>query len=334
MLGAALGLLTVMAHAAEKPTEIRFGTPIAGINGNKFGYGNNFSSAQIKGLFEKEFEKDNIKVTWYSYKNAGPGINEALANNQLDFTLLGDLPALIGRSRNVDTRLILSSGRNNVYLVVPAQSEAKTVDDLKGKKVGLFKGTIVHLQVTNILSSLGLDERDFKEINTDSALGSVQLTSGQIDGLWTTSSAAYTLVNKGIGKIIYSTRNKPEQQGQVFTLVREEFARQYPDIVQRVVNILVEESHWASESENKDNLFNLWSKSGYDAKSFAFDYEGEDLKLEQSPLINKSGFNTLDKNIELAKNLNLIKKNPNVDQWVDFSYLNNALKNLNYQNYW
>ncbi|MBK0094255.1 ABC transporter substrate-binding protein [Erwinia sp. S59] len=313
--------LSAGAKASPKPQEIRFGTPISGINGSKLGYGNNYSSAQIKQDFEKEFSKDNIKITWYSYKNAGPGINEALANNQLDFTLLGDLPAIIGKSRGVNTKIILSSGTNNVYLVVPIKSSANSIADLKEKKIGIFKGTIIHLQAVNVLKSLGLEERDFKEINTDSALGSVQLASGQLDGLWTTSSAAYTLVHKGIGKIIFSTRNQPELQGQVFTLVRESFAEQYPEIVQRVVNVLAGESQWASTPSNQDAVFQLWARSGYPADSFKFDYEGNDFMRAQSPILTEHEFSILDKNIKLARDLKLIKKDIDVKGWVDFSYL-------------
>lgn len=334
LIAITLSTLSGAVNAAEILKEIRIGTPITGINGSKFGGGNNLSSAQIKGDLEKEFSKDKIQVKWYSYKNSGPGINEALVNNQLDFTLLGDLPAIIGKSHGVNTKIILSSGRNNVYLVVPVKSTVTSVADLKDKKIGLFKGTIIQLQVVNILKTLGLEEKDFKEINTDSTLGSVQLASGQLDGLWTTSGAAYTLVKKGIARIVYSTRNKPDLQGQVFTLVRDNFAKQYPEIVQRVVNVLAGESLWASTDSNRESVYQVWSQSGYDPESFKFDYKGEDFSRGQSPILSGSEVQKLERNIGISQSLNLIKKDINVKSWIDFSYIDNYIKNIPPQDSW
>jgi sulfonate transport system substrate-binding protein len=44
-------------------------------------------------LLEKEFANDGIQVKWTFFKGAGPVINEALANGQVDFAYLGDLAA-------------------------------------------------------------------------------------------------------------------------------------------------------------------------------------------------------------------------------------------------
>ncbi|MDX1122049.1 hypothetical protein GOL29_29300 [Sinorhizobium medicae] len=52
---------------------------------------------------KKEFHTDkDIKVEWTYFRGAGPALNEAVAAKQLDFFLLGDLPAIVGRSRGLE----------------------------------------------------------------------------------------------------------------------------------------------------------------------------------------------------------------------------------------
>jgi hypothetical protein len=62
-------------------------------------------------LLEKEFANDGIQVKWTFFKGAGPVINEALANGQVDFAYLGDLAGIIGKSSGLDTRVLAATGR-------------------------------------------------------------------------------------------------------------------------------------------------------------------------------------------------------------------------------
>ncbi|MBD4988119.1 ABC transporter substrate-binding protein, partial [Xanthomonas citri pv. citri] len=77
---------------------------------------------------------------------AGPAVNEAFANNQLDFALQGDLPQIIGRANGLKTKILLASGAHApIYLAVPKDSPIRKVADLKGRKVSIFRGTNNHL---------------------------------------------------------------------------------------------------------------------------------------------------------------------------------------------
>lgn len=327
-------LFSVAAHAAENPTVIRFGSPFVGLGNKPVGYGNSYANAQIKGLFEQEFKKDNIKIEWNNYKGAGPAINEAFANNQLDISWEGDLPAFIGKAKGLKTKLLLANGHTNTYLLVPKNSSAATIGDLKDKKVALFKGTALQLQVAKVLDSVGYKERDFKTINADANTGPTVLASGQVDALWGGSFSAFSLPKKDIAKIIFSTRDKQELQSQGFVLVNEEFEQKHPELVQRIVNILVKESAWSSDENNRKALFETWSQAGFPVETFAFDNEGISLKEANSPLLDDTFLSITQKSIDKTKELNLLKNDLVLKDWTEPKYLNAALKNLNLQNYW
>ena len=242
-----------VSAAETKPTVIRFASPMVGTGNRPVGYGNYYASVQTLGLLEKEFQKDGIKVQWNNFKGAGPAINESYANGLVDITWLGDLPALIGKASRLDTKLIAVGGTNdNTYLAVPSGSSAKSIADLKGKRIGFFKGTNLHLSIINVIKKYGLSEKDFRFVNMDGAVGYAALASGDIDAIWSNQSLL-PVVDRGIAKIIYTTKKEPDlYKLSGYVLVNSKFEQKYPETVQRVVNVLVKQAAWESNPVNKD----------------------------------------------------------------------------------
>lgn len=105
LLGSAL-LPTTSLLAAEEPTVIRFGVAQVGKGGVPYSNGGIAGLADQRKAIQKELEGHDIKVEWHYFKGAGPAVNEALANQQLDFATQGDLPAVVGKAGGLDTRLI------------------------------------------------------------------------------------------------------------------------------------------------------------------------------------------------------------------------------------
>jgi sulfonate transport system substrate-binding protein len=112
-------------------------------------------------------------------------INEAFANGQVDLAYLGDLAAIIGKSNGLDTRLLSASARDiKQYLGVVPGSGIKTLQDLKGKRVAVFRGTASQLSFDSALASQGLSEKDLKVINLDFNAAGAALAAKQIDATW------------------------------------------------------------------------------------------------------------------------------------------------------
>jgi sulfonate transport system substrate-binding protein len=327
---------TVQVFAAEaKPTMIRLASPLVGSGNRPVGYGSYYATTQTLGLLEKEFQKDGIKVQWNNFKGAGPAINESYANGLVDITWLGDLPALIGKASRLDTKLIAIGGtHDNTYLAVPPSSQAKTWADLKGKRIGFFRGTSLHLALYQIIKKYGLTEKDFRFVNVDGAVGYAALASGDLDAIFSNQSL-FPVVDRGIAKIIYSSKKEPTNlQSSGYVLVSSKFEQKYPETVQRVVNVLVKQAAWESEQKNREALFKLWSKSGLSYSTFVRANEGVDLKQHSDPVIDAASISLLKQKLKAGQDLKLIRGNIDVDTWVEPKYVNNAIKSLNRQNVW
>jgi len=121
-------------------------------------------------------------VSWLSFQ-AGPPMNEAFAARQLDITVYGDTPALIGRAAGLRIRAVGvgSSGWDSAAAVVRKDSPITSVQDLKGRKVATQKGTTLHNLLVAVLQEAGLKTSDIQFVNLPiGELGGV-LINGDVD---------------------------------------------------------------------------------------------------------------------------------------------------------
>ncbi len=337
----AIGSLMLLAsflstsQAAEPVKVIHFGIASVGVGGIPVAGGTAFNTAQIKGTIDDEFKKDGIRIEWSFFKGAGPAVNEAIANKQLDFAWQGDLPAIVARAGGLKTKLILASDHlSPTYLAVPADSTAKSIEDLKDKKIAIFKGTNLQLVQIKVYKSLGLTEKDFKTINMDSATMQTALATKDIDGGWF-GPEIYPLVDKGLARIVYSTKNKsPDFARSTHVLVTDDFEQQHPEIVQRVVTAILKENAWVSDENNRDQNLKYWARSGVTYEAYKRDHDGVSFKDRLSPLLDESFIEHYKEATAAAKEFKLIRKDIDVDSWFETKYLKKGLEDLGLQNFW
>lgn len=275
------------------------------------------------------------KVQWLFFKGAGPAVNEALANQQIDFAYQGDLPSVLGRANGLKTHLLLASNvRTGVYLAVPPDSGIQSVKELKGKRVGLFRGTNLQLVADNVLKENGLSERDLRVINLDTAAAQAALASKGVDAVFLDYSL-FKLQRQGLAKIVYASRDDGVQlTRQAHLLVLDDYEHKHPEIVQKVVTAVVQAAQWSSDEANRDALFTLWAKSGVPTESWQAEYAKQPLKDRMSPLIDPFLVARYQSVADDALRLNLIRQPVSVNGWFEPKYLDQALKTLKLEGYW
>lgn len=160
-----LALVAVIGLAANAQAEtlrtIRIGVPDQSAGSQPFIEGP-VGMAFIRHQLEEVFKPQGVEVQWQFFKGAGPAVNEALANRQLDFVYLGDLAAIIGKANGLPTRLLLGSRGSESWLAVTKASGIKTLADLKGKRVAVYRGTADQLAFDRALQTAGLNERSLQ----------------------------------------------------------------------------------------------------------------------------------------------------------------------------
>lgn len=330
-------LMTFVAHfaqAADAPEVIRIGAPA--LQGDTQMIWGATGIARLQGGFEEEFAKEGIKFEFPGFKGGGPMVTQALVNKQIDFAGNGDMISIIARSSGAKTRLILPSNRlTNAYLLVKPDSPLSTIKELAGKKVAYFKGNYIQLQVIRILKTEGMTEKDIRNVSLRGASAINALISGKVDAVFCGSEGLES-VNKGLTKIAYSTLDQsPLLTAQSGVLVRDDFAKQYPDITARVVKVLVKAAHWASDPANKDQVIALWSRGGVSLAALQKEYSVRPIADRINPSFDPFLYAQYADTQNQLQELGMLRGDKvNIDEWFDPSYQQKALKDLHLEHYW
>jgi len=322
--------------ASSEPLTIRFGFASIGVDNRPFAGGSPAATAHA-GHYMEDALKDEpgIKVEWYFFKGAGPAVNEAIANGQLDFAWQGDLPSVIGRASGLKTKILLANAAHApMYLAVPAGSSITSVKDLRGKKVAIFRGTNNHLAVVKVLAANGLTERDLQVLNMDNATTTAALASKDIDAAFG-NFPLISLHEVGRAKIVYTTKgDNPAFERQSAVLVTEAFEASHPQLVAKIVKAIVAAARWSSDEANRDALMEIWAKSGTPASVFRYDFADQPLRYRNTPIIDPFLIEQYRVQAKQAKEFGLVRRDIDVKGWFEPRYLEQALQELGLEGYW
>jgi sulfonate transport system substrate-binding protein len=320
------------ALAQEKPKVIRIAYSGAGTGGRPITGGTAISTAHQQGVLEKEFAKDGIKIQWTFNPGAGPATNEQLANGLADFAHHGDLPIIIGRSTGLRTKILFSYTRfGSSYITGPIDSPAKSLEDLKGKRLAVFKGTASQLTLGRILKKHGLTERDFKTVSMDGDTLRAAIATKDVDGGFI---APFDLQARGVGKIIYDTGpgSGTDLAGSVLGVRR---------LRTQVSRDRAARGHDADQGggmelgrKEQGSPVQAVGQLRHQLLRIQEDLRRDPAQVAAVPLLDDYFVENLKKSIQQAKEFKLIRRDVDIAGWLAPQYLNAALKDLKLEGYW
>lgn len=165
---AALALLTPLAQAAEQIT-LRVGDQ---------NYYNVRASVEASGVLEGA----PYSVDWKHFQSAAP-VAEGLDAGALDLGFLGDSGFIFLAAKGAPVKLIGVSRQNpdTIALLVPKDSPAKTIEDLKGKKVAYWPGAWSQQLTLRALEKAGLPNDYVEFVKLMPIDAAAALPQGSID---------------------------------------------------------------------------------------------------------------------------------------------------------
>jgi sulfonate transport system substrate-binding protein len=227
-LGSAAGASLLpfsVARAAGKPSEIRIDwatyNPVSLV-------------LKQQGLLEKEFEKDGIGVRWVQTLGSNKAL-EFLNAGSIDFGSTAGSAALLGRINGNPIKSIYVFSRPEwTALVTRKDSPINKIEELKGKRVAVTRGTDPHIFLVRALLSVGLTEKDISEVLLQHPDGKTALIRGDVDA-WAglDPMMAQAQVEDG-ARLFY--RNKDANTYGILN-ASEDFLKAYPDLTKRVLAV-------------------------------------------------------------------------------------------------
>lgn len=188
------------------------------------------SYAREKGAFEKAFAAVGVEVKWSEFAS-GPPHFEALAAGRLDFGSVGGTPVVSGQVGGIDFKAIAvtSDGKKGNMIVVPKNSPIKELKELKGKKIGVAKGSSAYNFLYLAIDKIGLKGDDIKVIQLQPDEARPALDSGAIDA-WSIWEPYGTTAVFQSGAKILATGQDLNINAPGFLIARNGFTKKHPDL--------------------------------------------------------------------------------------------------------
>ncbi|HYM04529.1 MAG TPA: ABC transporter substrate-binding protein, partial [Stellaceae bacterium] len=143
VLALALAAIALPSSAADKPAALRI----------DWAYYNPVSLVlKDKGLVEQEFAKDGIKVEWVLSLGSNKAL-EFLNGNSIDFGSSAGAAAFLAKANGVPIKAVyIYSKPEWTALVTRKDSPVNTVEDLRGKRIAVTRGTDPHIFLLRALA--------------------------------------------------------------------------------------------------------------------------------------------------------------------------------------
>jgi sulfonate transport system substrate-binding protein len=185
-----------------------------------------------KGLLEKEFARDGIRIVWVQSAGSNKAL-EFLNAGSIDFGSTAGSAALVARINGNPIKSIYVYSRPEwTALVTAADSKIATVADLKGKRVAVTRGTDPHIFLVRALLDAGLSEKDITPVLLQHADGKTALIRGDVEA-WAGLDPMMAQAEIEDGARLFF-RNPAANTWGILN-VREQFLKDYPDVVRRVL---------------------------------------------------------------------------------------------------
>ena len=248
LISTAAVALAPAAALAEPVREIRFGYQKTAVP----------LVVKARKRLEQRFEPQGATVKWVEFA-FGPPLLEAVNAGAVDFGYTGDAPPIFAqaaRARIAYASVIPARGYGQA-IVVPADSPAKTLADLKGKKIGVAKGSSAHNLLISALESQNIAWTDISPIYLAPADAAAAFSRGAIDAwsIWDPFFAIAELKQKARPLPIDP---KATIQNSFF-LVNSDFLAKHTDAVAGINEEIAKANQWAAD--HRDEVAALWAEA-------------------------------------------------------------------------
>lgn len=133
-------------------------------------------------------------------------------------------------------------------MIVPQNSTIKSIQDLKGKRVVLNKGSNVHYLLLKVLEANHLKLEDIQVVYLPPADARAAFEKGAVDA-WVIWDPFFAAAEQQLGAKVLATGQHLVSNHQ-FYLADRKFAETHPEILKTVVNELNATTQWVQSHQN------------------------------------------------------------------------------------
>lgn len=205
----------------------------------------------------------NTRVSWIEFP-AGPQLLEALSVGGLEFGLTGDSPPVFAQAAGKDLVYVAAEPPkpDSSAILVLHDSPVRSLNDLKGRKIALQKGSSAHYLLVRAVEKAGLQWSDIQPIYLAPADARAAFERKSVDA-WAIWDPYYAAIELAIHPRVLAT-GRDLSSNNSFYLASRPFATQHAQTLQVLFDELTRADRQAQE--NRKDVINLIANfSGLDA---------------------------------------------------------------------
>lgn len=286
------------------------------------------------GIFERrlaDIGKQNgntYSVKWEDYPS-GPPITAQMLAGKVDIGSMGDYPLLVNGSKTRDqadarSELLAITGYNLRGslngIVVPLDSKAKSLADLKGETVSTSIGSAGHGMVVKALADIGKTTDYVQLVNQQPEVGASALEGGQAAALAQFVPWPDLMVFRGKGRKLFDGGDTgvPTMHG---VIGRKAYSDAHPEVTEAFLASVVETSDYI-HAKPMDAAERVSKATGIEAE-VVYLFNGPNGVVTFDPTVKPKLVEALRGDLPFLKALNALT-DFDVDGFVNDSYLRKA----------
>ena len=176
---------------------------------------------------------------------------EALNVGSINVGWTGDAPPIFGQAAGsaiVYVAALPSNGKGEAVFTKP-ESGIKSVADLKGRKVGVGKGTSAHNLLVAALEKNGLKFSDIEVVYLTPADAAAAFASDKIDA-WAVWDPFYAIAETRY-KPVTLARTSDVLNVSTYFLANRDYAKSHADTINTTIDALGEAAKWSAANRDK-----------------------------------------------------------------------------------
>lgn len=203
-----------------------------------------------RGVLEKTLKEQGVNVKWVEFP-AGPQLLEGLNVGSVVFSEAGEAPPIFAQAANSNLIYVANqpAAPKAEALIVQKDSKIQSIQDLKGKRVVLNKGSNVHYLLLKLLEANKLTLDDIHVVYLPPSDARAAFEKGAVDA-WVIWDPFFAAAEQQIGARVIATGDNLVSNHQ-FYLADRKFAEAHPKVIQAVVNELNLSTEWVEANQDE-----------------------------------------------------------------------------------
>ncbi len=247
---------------------------------------NPWKAAIQTGAFEKATGRT---INWRKF-SSGAEVITSMASGDIDIAVAGSSPIATAMSRGLDVELfwILEGIRDNEALVARNGSGIKTIQDLRGKSIGVPFASTTHYHLLIALEQAGIETKEVKLLNMQPDAIMASWTQARIDAAFVWSPVLNRIVETG--EVILTSGKLAELGNPTFDgiIAQQDFAAANPEFMTTLVRVISEydadyrDNKWTDQSPQVGSIAKLTGAKPADIVAVLAQYDFPSLEEQTS----------------------------------------------------